>query len=73
MDAIKGILAEYYWIFLIVGILVLITLIGFIASVKKKAKERERRRETKSCGRPSTERRTGRAVQKRHGKTACKH
>ena len=36
MDAIKGILAEYYWIFLIVGILVLVTLIGFISSVKKK-------------------------------------
>ena len=41
MEAIKGILAEYYWIFLIVGILVLITLIGFIASVKKKAKEEQ--------------------------------
>ena len=41
MDAIKGILAEYYWIFLIVGILVLVTLIGFISSVKKKAKEQQ--------------------------------
>jgi hypothetical protein len=41
MDAIKGILAEYYWIFLIVGILVLVTLIGFISSVKKKEKEQQ--------------------------------
>lgn len=41
MDTIKGILAEYYWIFLIVGILVLVTLIGFISSVKKKAKEQQ--------------------------------
>lgn len=41
MDAIKGILAEYYWIFLIIGILVLVTLIGFISSVKKKAKEQQ--------------------------------
>ena len=41
MEAIKTFLAEYYWIFLVVGILLLITLIGFITSTKKKAKEQE--------------------------------
>lgn len=41
MDAIKGILAEYYWIFLIVGVVLLISLVGFIASTKKKTKAQQ--------------------------------
>ena len=36
MDVIKDFLAEYYWIFLIVGVVLLIVLIGFISSTKKK-------------------------------------
>ena len=36
MEVIKDFLAEYYWIFLIVGVILLIVLIGFISSTKKK-------------------------------------
>ena len=41
MEAIKIFLAEYYWIFLVVGILLLITRIGVSTSTKKKAKEQQ--------------------------------